>query len=1444
MASHPQLGTRKASMTDIAGMELETDIRVNLESSDTLQQNKEAESLNNSEDEGICVSHNLSLTGVSEAQSQPKAICTSEVNEENQHLSGDDDNVGKRMIVMSDDDSDDDYVNKSLSVGRRRPAILSDDEDFSQPKIPVSKLPVSSDDDDESEDNIKNTKKRIVHRSYSESDDDTAMFLTKNPSQHSLEVPKLNFKYNNDLYDAELSDEERPPGSYEGCQSSGKPHDSDDSDEERANIGKKKKVKHQPPTLKQQQVEVREIYSESQRMVRDSQISLPYHKPKQRTLTEFLNRRKKVSVPQTHLRTSFKMSMRNIETLRLLEEKKKEVEEFYKSDSDQEDPDDQDWKPGSETKDEKESPIEEMGLEVNLEEEKTADKLTVFTGGDELPDITQVIDSLSSTVKDDKSSVEEKQNLEGKVPLAASECESRKEDQCVEFTDKNNESGIHSGVSSPSDHSQSGDAAVACINTASEVNACLLNDINHSDEDISICEKEKNDVVSEGLDKYSEGKALPLVTEHLLPVSAASVTKDIKKTNTPKLSLLASKLRDVDLSNIIKSTPKISFGGEDDFIDLEEEASTPKMMAGVNELMDRFVKHSSTKRKVAQKQQVNLSIVSKEKDADGAEQLVSSNVVVTLDAEQEQPTETVPGARLVSLKTALKAKIREQREKVRIRRVKEKQFLETEQVIEDHDGDLPDEEAELTDQSDTEYETESEPEENDIVVKDKKHKKSAFVDDEAEDEEDEDMDEADETENGGDDNDVGPEVADGDSNDTVELPSTRKKNSENDDDIEEDDSEQLKLHWEESQDVHTVNHCNSWQAPSISRSNTEDLFASQMCKKIESVDKDASTTSMDSSFEFFGSVIPGHQPGGGMRHTTAGHRSESEGDTTFLTPFTKTKSNSFSSTSRERDLSLPIEDSQDSCNVTAASRSISLSPSELSLHLTPLKDSQFPHEESQKVNSIVKLRLDFTDIGDSQKDELIDLCSGQFAAKTPSTQMKNLCEDNLTPTQDIGELMGLCSGQFASHGEKKSNQAAKSHSALSELVAYDSSPSEGHHSDEEELLNLCTAKFTTQATRENSINDASNVEKPNSQLKERMEDEEMRPEPQMIIYSSDEEGAINRQVKVKASKKRKRIMQFSDDEDAQDAIEYDDEENEIPRTSFSGFKDKMKGGIRADFLENEAELSGSDVNTDDEEDDDQDDMEEEEGDLEQYDENELRDQVGRAHLKTVLDSDKREIRLLQEMYLEDGELHGEGRQRQFRWKNIGDDTEDNEKKVLSDEEGGEDEIEDAEWRKQKIEREKFLKEQRTKVEDNEPVIFKLNRCPIVRSTSMVAELLARREPLKEVNPAPIPVPPPSKSSASNHLIFQSKRGSFLSRDKNTLARIAELTKDKGSVVGGAKQAGNFVFQQLSAKEKQEKEESTKLKSTSNAPISKKPRPDRCFFSMDVSSQSSSIFKHF
>lgn len=45
----------------------------------------------------------------------------------------------------------------------------------------------------------------------------------------------------------------------------------------------------------------------------------------------------------------------------------------------------------------------------------------------------------------------------------------------------------------------------------------------------------------------------------------------------------------------------------------------------------------------------------------------------------------------------------------------------------------------------------------------------------------------------------------------------------------------------------------------------------------------------------------------------------------------------------------------------------------------------------------------------------------------------------------------------------------------------------------------------------------------------------------------------------------------------------------------------------------------------------------------------------RVYRKHVLDDDKRKLRLYQERYLADGDLHsdGPGRERRFRWKNIG-----------------------------------------------------------------------------------------------------------------------------------------------------------------------------------------------
>lgn len=84
----------------------------------------------------------------------------------------------------------------------------------------------------------------------------------------------------------------------------------------------------------------------------------------------------------------------------------------------------------------------------------------------------------------------------------------------------------------------------------------------------------------------------------------------------------------------------------------------------------------------------------------------------------------------------------------------------------------------------------------------------------------------------------------------------------------------------------------------------------------------------------------------------------------------------------------------------------------------------------------------------------------------------------------------------------------------------------------------------------------------------------------------------------------------------------------------------------------------------------------------------------------MIDDDKREIRELQELYLEDGDLYSEngGRARNFRWRGLDDsqwDIFDN-KLLWGDEEIVDNEIlsqAELERRKMKHERELFLQEQ-------------------------------------------------------------------------------------------------------------------------------------------------------
>ena len=94
--------------------------------------------------------------------------------------------------------------------------------------------------------------------------------------------------------------------------------------------------------------------------------------------------------------------------------------------------------------------------------------------------------------------------------------------------------------------------------------------------------------------------------------------------------------------------------------------------------------------------------------------------------------------------------------------------------------------------------------------------------------------------------------------------------------------------------------------------------------------------------------------------------------------------------------------------------------------------------------------------------------------------------------------------------------------------------------------------------------------------------------------------------------------------------------------------------LRREFYEAEAELSGSDEGSEDEDERGLNRLEMEAGDLDDIDEDQVQDELGKIHQKQVLDEDKRDIRLFQEAFLEDGELHSDNaRSRAFKWKNIG-----------------------------------------------------------------------------------------------------------------------------------------------------------------------------------------------
>ncbi|PKU33767.1 hypothetical protein llap_15928 [Limosa lapponica baueri] len=701
------------------------------------------------------------------------------------------------------------------------------------------------------------------------------------------------------------------------------------------------------------------------------------------------------------------------------------------------------------------------------------------------------------------------------------------------------------------------------------------------------------------------------------------------------------KLRELGIDLSIK--PRISSGNES-FINLEESDSNKEIEA----LKARFLKHTLKTSKSKGERTINMTIIRKETTSEGKEELKAAVVPAVLAAESlDGAIHTKPGEKL----QALKAKLQEA---MKLRRTEERQKrqalfkLDNEEMLEEEEEE---EEEEMTD--------ESEEEEEEFFLETKKllQFNVEFLLDEAE-EDNEDTEEK-HVEDG--DKETDKESIDGEKleksvhcDSVPKLPSTESTLM-----LFKDSSSKMgyslpdeKLEMEEAADKGPtkLEDDDSFSLPTLAKENSH-----------------------NSSFELIGSMIPSYQPcnrqisrGGNFLSAAGGFRSPSPGF--FKTSFVSSASKSSGKTSEP---SLPIEDSQDLYNASPEPKSLFPGAGESQFQFSLEDDTQSQLLDADGFLNVGQHRTKYQpskhqltlasmdeNAMDANMDELLDLCSGQF-----SSQAEHVPNTSSNKKQNMEELLNLCSGKFVS---QSSPTWASSVSSKAEKDSDIEDPMA-------EALALCSGSFPTDREEEDE------------------EEHEELGDFQLVtddnVFDSEEVGADG----------ARQLLQPWDEKsgssDAEEA-EMSDEEEELLRHR-QGMKKKLK---LQDFMEDEAELSGSDVGSEDEYDgEDLNEYEEEMIDEELPNEVELENQIQKFHMKAMLDDDKRQLRLYQERYLIDGDLHsdGPGRMRRFRWKNIDYNSQIDLFQRDSDNEDENEQFDETEakWRKERFEREQWLREQ-------------------------------------------------------------------------------------------------------------------------------------------------------
>nr|XP_042128544.1 claspin [Peromyscus maniculatus bairdii] len=638
---------------------------------------------------------------------------------------------------------------------------------------------------------------------------------------------------------------------------------------------------------------------------------------------------------------------------------------------------------------------------------------------------------------------------------------------------------------------------------------------------------------------------------------------------------------------------------EDSFVILDEPETNRELEA----LKQRFWRHANPAATPRARQTVNVNIIVKDLGSDGKEELKADVVPVTLAAEKlDEASHTKPGEKLQMLKAKLQ-------EAMKLRRFEERQKRQALFKLDNEDGfeeeEEEEEEEEMTEESeeDGEEEVEEEEEDQDIPEEEEEEEEEMTEESEEDGEEEttefllgsEDTETKDDKETDKENTDVSSEIGK-----CVDLSVPKPLSSDSTLLLFKDSSSKMGYF------------------PTEEKSETDEHLGKQSGK----LDEDDSCSlltkesSHNSSFELIGSTIPSYQPcnrqtgrGTSFLPTAGGFRSPSPG--LFRASLISSASKSSGKLSEP---SLPIEDSQDLYTASPEPKTLFLGAGDFQFCLEDDTQSQLLDADGflnirnhrnryQALKPQLPLASMDENAMDANMDELLDLCTGQF-----TSQSEEKCPPQKNnKKEDMEELLNLCSGKFPS---QDASPVAPLELGKQEKESSTDDPME-------EALALCSGSFPTdreEEGEEEEFGDFQLVSKENE-------------------FGSDED-------------------EHSDSGDEELALDQEDDEEELLKQS-----EKMKRQMRLKkYLEDEAEVSGSDVGSEDEYDGEEiDEYEEDVIDEVLPSDEELESQIKKIHMKTMLDDDKRRLRLYQERYLADGDLHsdGPGRTRKFRWKHIG-----------------------------------------------------------------------------------------------------------------------------------------------------------------------------------------------